>query len=45
MACLFLTISESEKFHDMERATEPPPVSAIRLDDDGEFPPMTQKLA
>lgn len=37
--------TESEKFHDMERATEPPPVSAIRLDDDGEFPPMTQKLA
>lgn len=36
--------TDSEKFHDMERATEVPPVNHLRLDDDGEFPPMTQKL-
>ena len=37
-------ISDSEKFHDMDRATEPPPVTTLRIDDDAEFPPMTQKL-
>ncbi|KAK4036417.1 WD repeat domain phosphoinositide-interacting protein 2 isoform X1 [Daphnia magna] len=37
-------LGDSEKFHDMERATETPPANPLRLDDDGEFPPMTQKL-
>lgn len=40
----FPLLTESEKFQDMERATEVPPVGHLRLDDDGEFPPMTQKL-
>jgi len=40
----FSFVADSEKFHDMDRATEPPPVNALRIDDDGEFPPMTQKL-
>lgn len=35
---------ESEKFHEMVTATEAPPVNQLRLDDDGEFPPMVQKL-
>ncbi|XP_046631509.1 WD repeat domain phosphoinositide-interacting protein 2-like isoform X1 [Daphnia pulicaria] len=37
-------LPDSEKFHDMERATETPPANPLRLDDEGEFPPMTQKL-
>lgn len=36
--------TESEKFHEMVTATEAPPVNQLRLDDDGEFPPMVQKL-
>lgn len=39
-----LDATDSEKFHDMERATETPPANPLRLDDEGEFPPMTQKL-
>lgn len=31
---------ESEKFHEMEAATELPPQQCFLLDDDGEFPPM-----
>lgn len=41
---MFNLFTDSEKFHDVERATEPPPLTNLRLDDDGEFPPMTQKL-
>ena len=44
MFFLFLFVTDSEKFHDMDRATEAPPLNALRIDDDGEFPPMTQKL-
>jgi len=36
--------AESEKFHEMAAATEVPPANPLRLDDDGEFPPMVQKL-
>jgi len=36
--------TDSEKFHEMAAATEVPPVSHLRLDDEGEFPPMTQKF-
>jgi len=31
---------DSEKFHEMATATEPPPKTCFLLDDDGEFPPV-----
>ena len=31
---------ESDKFHEMASATEPPPKTCFLLDDDGEFPPV-----
>jgi len=37
--CLFT--ADSEKFHEMEAATELPPQQCFLLYDDGEFPPMT----
>ena len=39
-----VSVTDSEKFHEMAAATEVPPVSHLRLDDEGEFPPMTQKF-
>ncbi|XP_063240637.1 WD repeat domain phosphoinositide-interacting protein 2 isoform X2 [Bacillus rossius redtenbacheri] len=37
------TMSDSEKFHEMAAATESPPKGGFRFEDDGEFPPVTQK--
>ena len=37
---LTILISDSEKFHEMATATEPPPKTCFLLDDDGEFPPV-----
>ncbi|XP_046391595.1 WD repeat domain phosphoinositide-interacting protein 2 isoform X1 [Ischnura elegans] len=36
-------MSDSEKFHEMVAATESPPRGGFRLDDESEFPPVTQK--
>jgi len=33
-------MTESDKFHEMASATEPPPKTCFLLDDDGEFPPV-----
>ena len=41
---LFYCISDSEKFHEMETATEMPPQQCFLLDDDGEFPPMVPSV-
>ncbi|XP_011299905.1 WD repeat domain phosphoinositide-interacting protein 2 [Fopius arisanus] len=40
------SMSESEKYHEMIAATESPPKGGgtFRLDDDTEFPPVTQRL-
>lgn len=37
--------TESEKYHEMLAATESPPkaTGAFRLDDDADFPPVTQR--
>ncbi|XP_046391606.1 WD repeat domain phosphoinositide-interacting protein 2 isoform X3 [Ischnura elegans] len=35
--------TDSEKFHEMVAATESPPRGGFRLDDESEFPPVTQK--
>ncbi len=37
--------TDSEKFHEMEAATEVPPQQCFLLDDDGEFPPMVPAKA
>jgi len=37
-------VTDSEKFHDMVGATDLPAANQLRLDDEGEFPPMVQKL-
>ena len=37
---LALSPADSEKFHEMERATESPPRECFLLDDESEFPPM-----
>lgn len=33
-------MTDSEKFHEMEKAAETPPKTCFLLDDDGEFPPV-----
>ncbi|TRY69087.1 hypothetical protein TCAL_09654 [Tigriopus californicus] len=38
-------MTDSEKFHEMEKATASPPRECFLLDDDGEFPPMQDKRA
>ncbi|RZF46691.1 hypothetical protein LSTR_LSTR002554 [Laodelphax striatellus] len=37
------TMSDSEKFREMVNATESPPKGGFQLNDDSEFPPVTQK--
>lgn len=37
------TVPESEKFHEMEAATQSPPKDGFKLNDDSEFPPVSQK--
>ena len=39
---LFLSFTDSEKFHEMAAAAESPPKQCFLLDDDGEFPPMNK---
>uniref|UniRef100_A0A1B6DMR4 Uncharacterized protein n=1 Tax=Clastoptera arizonana TaxID=38151 RepID=A0A1B6DMR4_9HEMI len=38
------TPADSEKFHEMDMATQSPPKEGFKLDDDLEFPPVPQKL-
>lgn len=35
-------MAESEKFHEMTTAADSPPRGGFKLDDDREFPPVTQ---
>lgn len=43
-ALFFFLFAESEKYHEIIAATESPPkAGTFRLDDDAEFPPVTQR--